>query len=192
MYNRGQPADYDHWESLGNPGWGWNGVLPYFRKCEDCASGGDAYRGRGGPLHVADVSRDMHPLCQVYLKAGEEAGLPCNTDFNGAEQEGVGLYQITTRNGIRMSTARAYLRLAADLIGTSASRPWLSRSTVAEAALADVGRVLGVEPPRVERPGAGGAGRSRVRTSLPAEGAASTSRDSAPRRTAPSSPLRGH
>jgi choline dehydrogenase len=112
VYIRGQPADFDEWRLLGNPGWGWTDVLPYFRKSEDNAGGADAWRAVGGPLHVADVSRALHPLCEVYLRAGEELGVPRNADFNGASQEGVGLYQITTRNGLRVSAARAYLHPA--------------------------------------------------------------------------------
>lgn len=109
VYIRGQAADFDHWAALGNDGWGWDDVLPYFKKSESNAAGGNDLRGSGGPLHVADVSRQVHPLCEVYLEAGEELGLQRNGDFNGTEQEGVGLYQITTRGGTRMSAARAYL-----------------------------------------------------------------------------------
>jgi choline dehydrogenase len=112
VHIRGQAADFDEWRALGNPGWGWTDVLPYFRKSEHNARGADAWRAVGGPLHVADVSRDLHPLCDVYLRAGEELGLRRNPDFNGATQEGVGPYQITTRNGRRMSAARAYLHAA--------------------------------------------------------------------------------
>ena len=112
VFVRGQHADFDDWAGRGNPGWGFADVLPYFKRLEDNAGGADAFRATGGPLHVADVSADLHPLCEVYLAAGAEAGLPRNPDFNGATQEGVGLYQITTRDGFRMSTARAYLRPA--------------------------------------------------------------------------------
>lgn len=112
VYIRGQAEDFDAWKDLGNPGWGWEDVLPYFKKSEDNARGADAWRGVGGPLHVADVSRHVHPLNEVYIKGAMEAGLRRNEDFNGESQEGVGLYQITTRNGIRMSAARAYLRPA--------------------------------------------------------------------------------
>jgi len=112
VYIRGQAEDFEHWQALGNPGWGWADVLPYFRKSECNALGADTYRGADGPLHVADVSSEVHPLCDVYISAGKEAGLPFNPDFNGVSQEGVGLYQITTRNGRRMSAARAFLRPA--------------------------------------------------------------------------------
>jgi choline dehydrogenase len=112
VFVRGQHEDFDGWRALGNAGWGWADVLPYFRKMEDSARGPDAWRGRGGPLVVADVTRDLHPLCDAFLRAGAETGLPRNADFNGVAQEGVGCYEITVRDGRRMSTARAYLRPA--------------------------------------------------------------------------------
>lgn len=112
VHIRGQAADFDEWRDLGNPGWGWEDALAYFRMSEDYAGGADAWRGEGGPLRVADVSRDCHPLCQAFLRAGAEIGLPRNPDFNGASQEGVGFYQITVKGGLRMSAARAYLRPA--------------------------------------------------------------------------------
>jgi choline dehydrogenase len=109
VHIRGQAGDFDDWRDAGNPGWGWSDVLPYFKKSEDFAAGDPAFRGVGGPLHVTDVSRDSHRLCQNYLKAGEEVGLTQTRDFNGAKFEGVGLYQIATRDGFRMSASRAYL-----------------------------------------------------------------------------------
>ncbi len=112
VFIRGQHEDFDDWRSLGNESWGWADVLPYFRKLEDSARGPDAWRGRGGPLVVTDVTRDAHPLCEAFLRAGTEIGLPRNDDFNGATQEGVGGYEITVRDGLRVSAARAYLRPA--------------------------------------------------------------------------------
>jgi choline dehydrogenase len=112
VYIRGQPGDFDDWEAAGNPGWGWTDVLPYFRRAEDNEFGADAYHGVGGPLHVADASRDMHPLCAVYLRACTELGIPVVRDLNGAAGECAGLYQITTRNGLRVSAATAYLHPA--------------------------------------------------------------------------------
>jgi choline dehydrogenase len=109
VHVRGQVTDFEDWRALGNDGWGWNDVLPYFKKAEDFAGGGDGWRGAGGPLGVADVSRDCHPLCDIYLRACDEIGLSRTPDFNGPTQEGVGLYQITMRDGWRMSTSRAYL-----------------------------------------------------------------------------------
>lgn len=111
VYIRGQAADYDHWRQLGNAGWGWDDVLPYFRKAEDQERGADEFHGTGGPLGVSDL-RMKHPICDAYLKAAEEIGIPLNPDFNGAEQEGAGYFQLTTRGGFRCSTARGYLRPA--------------------------------------------------------------------------------
>lgn len=112
VFVRGQPADFDAWEAAGNPGWGWQDVLPYFKRLEDSEFGPNALRGRGGPVHVADVTRDAHPLCEVYLRAGVEAGLPRVADLNGSLHEGVGLNQITVRDGWRVSAASAYLHPA--------------------------------------------------------------------------------
>ncbi len=77
----GQATDFDHWAAEGNPGWDWASVLPYFRKSERCALGGNDHRGADGPLHVEDVSTQVHPLCDVYLEAGQQAGLPFTEDF---------------------------------------------------------------------------------------------------------------
>ena len=112
VFVRGQPHDFDDWAALGNPGWGWNDVLPYFIKLEDSAHGPSAVRGVGGPVHVSDVSADVHPLCESYLRAGEQIGLLRNHDINGASNEGVAINQITTRNGLRESASTAYLRPA--------------------------------------------------------------------------------
>jgi choline dehydrogenase len=112
VFVRGHPADFDAWAADGNPGWGWNDVLPYFKRMESFSGGADEWRGTGGPLHVTDVSSDLHPICESFVTAGREAGLPVCNDFNGASMEGVGPYQITMRGGVRMSTARAYLRPA--------------------------------------------------------------------------------
>ena len=109
VFVRGQASDYDEWDSMGNLGWSWNDVLPWFKKLEDNQAGPDAWRGRGGPLRVSDVSHQVHPLCKVYLQAGKEAGLAFNSDLNGATQEGVGIYQITTKKGMRASASSAYL-----------------------------------------------------------------------------------
>ena len=112
VYVRGLPEDFEHWQACGNPGWGWADVLPYFKKLEHVAHGDDPLRGRDGPLHVSDVSGQVHPLCEVFLRAGDQAGLARNAGFNGASPEGVGVYEITTRGGLRMSAARAYLHPA--------------------------------------------------------------------------------
>jgi choline dehydrogenase len=109
VYIRGQKEDFDEWEKLGNHGWGWGDVLPLYRKLEDHAFGESEAHGAGGPLRVTDIAAAAHPLCRSFIKAGEEAGLAFNHDFNGATQEGVGYYQITTRDGLRLSAARAFL-----------------------------------------------------------------------------------
>ncbi|BBK32437.1 choline dehydrogenase [Allostella humosa] len=112
VHIRGQAADFDDWEAAGNPGWGWSGVLPYFKRSEDNGAGPDAWRATGGPLHITGIERERHPVCATYIAACTEAGVPYNPDFNGERQEGAGLYQITTRGGLRLSAARAYLRPA--------------------------------------------------------------------------------
>lgn len=112
VYIRGQADDYNDWCDLGNPGWGWDDVLPYFKKSETNSDGGNVYRGDSGPLYVNNVSRDYHPLCDTFIEAAKQTGFNYNPDFNGETQEGVGYYQITTKNGKRMSAARAYLHPA--------------------------------------------------------------------------------
>jgi choline dehydrogenase len=111
VYIRGQRQDYDHWRQLGNAGWAYDDVLPYFRKAEDQARGACDYHGAGGPLPVSDQS-EPHPLCDAFIAAAVEAGHPSNPDFNGAAQEGAGYYQSTSRRGLRISSAVAYLRPA--------------------------------------------------------------------------------
>lgn len=112
VYIRGQADDYNDWRDLGNSGWGWDDVLPYFKKSETNSDGGNAYRGDSGPLYVNNVSDDYHRLCRTFIEAGKQSGFDYNPDFNGGTQEGVGYYQITTKNGKRMSAARAYLHPA--------------------------------------------------------------------------------
>jgi choline dehydrogenase len=112
VYIRGQRCDYEDWKLAGNPGWGWDDVLPYFKKSEHNDAGGNEWRGQGGPLHIATLARDYHPICDNYLRAGIECGLPLNPDFNAGQFEGVGLYQNTAKGGFRMSAARAFLRPA--------------------------------------------------------------------------------
>jgi len=111
LYIRGQAEDFNHWRQLGNAGWSFDDVLPYFRRAEDQQRGADALHGVGGPLAVRDVS-EGHPLCDAFIEACEQAGLPRNDDFNGPTQEGAGYFQLTTRNGRRWSTARGYLKPA--------------------------------------------------------------------------------
>ncbi len=110
-YVRGTPADYDDWAARGAAGWDWRGVLPYFRRAERNARGADDLHGGDGPLHVSDL-RHRNPLSQAFVEAGAQLGLPRNDDFNGPAQQGVGFYQVTQRDGVRCSSAAAYLRPA--------------------------------------------------------------------------------
>ena len=111
IYTRGQREDYDHWAALGNPGWSFDEVLPYFKRAENNERGGDAFHGSGGPLNVKDLP-EPNPFSKLFVDAGVAAGFPANNDFNGASQEGVGMYQVTHRNGERHNIARAYLHPA--------------------------------------------------------------------------------
>jgi choline dehydrogenase-like flavoprotein len=111
LYVRGQHEDYDHWRQLGNTGWGFADVLPYFRRAENQGRGADEFHGVGGPLAVSDVC-EPHPLCEAFIEAAQSAGIPRNDDFNGATQEGAGYFQLTSKNGRRWSTAVGYLRPA--------------------------------------------------------------------------------
>ena len=107
VYIRGQREDFDRW---GIPGWGFDDLLPYFRKSEDQQRGADAWHGTGGHLAVSDLPR--HELCDAFIAAAQANGIPRNDDFNGATQEGTGYYQATTRKGIRCSVVHGYLRTA--------------------------------------------------------------------------------
>lgn len=140
-YTRGNPADYDHWAELGNRGWGYRDLLPYFRKSENYEAGaGDSeYHGVGGGYNVASL-RYTNPLSHVFLRAAEECGFPRNDDFNGPSQEGFGFYDVTQKDGERCSNADAFLHPVAD-------RPNLTVRTRARATriLFEDGRAVGVE-----------------------------------------------
>ena len=111
VYVRGQPADFDDWAAAGNPGWSWRDVLPYFKKLEDHPWGASEYHGAGGPVHVSDVSASVHPLCDTFLQACEELGIPRHQATSTARShEGAGLWQVTIKDGVRVSSANAYLR----------------------------------------------------------------------------------
>ena len=110
VYVRGQPADFDDWRAAGNPGWSWSELLPYFKKLEDHAWGASEFHGAGGPVHVSDVSASVHPLCATFLQACADVGIEHTRDFNGAQPEGAGLWQVTIKDGVRVSSANAYLR----------------------------------------------------------------------------------
>ena len=110
-YIRGVAGDYDDWAAGGADGWDWNSALPYFKRAERNSRGGDALHGGDGPLYVSDL-RYTNPLTSVFLEAGQQAGFAHNQDFNGPQQAGVGLYQVTQKNGARCSSAVAYLQPA--------------------------------------------------------------------------------
>jgi choline dehydrogenase len=110
-YIRGNAWDYDHWASLGNTGWSYRDVLPYFRQAENYEPGANDFHGVGGPLNVAAL-RDPSPLAQAFLDASAQAGFNPTADFNGAQQEGFGWYKVMQKGGQRCSNAQAYLRAA--------------------------------------------------------------------------------
>ncbi len=138
-YIRGHRRDYDEWRALGADGWDWDATLPYFKRSENNERGADAFHGVGGPLNVAD-HRYRNPLSPVLLDAARELGFPQTSDFNGAQQEGFGFYQVTQKNGQRWSTAAGYLNAARD-------RPNLTITTNAlvERIVVDNKRAVAVE-----------------------------------------------
>jgi choline dehydrogenase len=129
IYIRGHARDYDHWRQMGNEGWSFADVLPYFKRAESNENGGDPFHGGEGPLHVSN-GRSANPLFRAFVQAGTEAGFPATRDFNGAQQEGFGPYQLTIKNGRRWSAAAAYLT------------PILARKNLTIESNAHVGRVL--------------------------------------------------
>ncbi|MFP5467742.1 MAG: GMC family oxidoreductase [Gammaproteobacteria bacterium] len=108
IYARGHARDYDDWAAQGNPGWSFHEVLPYFKRSEHNERGADDWHGQGGPLNVMDL-RSPNPFLPHFIEAGRQAGYPVNEDFNGPQQEGIGVYQVTHRNGERFSAAKAYV-----------------------------------------------------------------------------------
>lgn len=139
IYTRGHRCDYDAWAKLGNKGWSYKDVLPYFKKSEHREAGGDEYHGQNGLLNVAPVT-DPSPVNNAFIEAAKQLQYKENSDFNGATQEGIGLYELTQKNGERWSTARAFLDPAAD-------RPNLTVFTKAhtEKVLIEEGRAVGVQ-----------------------------------------------
>ncbi|MFO7832749.1 MAG: GMC family oxidoreductase N-terminal domain-containing protein, partial [Halohasta sp.] len=113
IYARGQPADYDHWADLGNDGWAYEDVLPSFKRAEHNERGPSKYHGTGGPRNVADP-QSPNELSEAFIEAGAAVGLPRNDDFNADDQSGVGLYQVTQKDGKRHSAADAYLKPVLD------------------------------------------------------------------------------
>jgi len=108
IYIRGNKQDYEEWSALGNKGWSYNEVLPYFKKSENQEVINDEFHGKGGPLNVCNRNYN-NPLSEVFIKAGVELGYSKNEDFNGKEQGGFGYYQVTHKNGERCSAAKGYL-----------------------------------------------------------------------------------
>ncbi|MCX7286101.1 MAG: GMC family oxidoreductase N-terminal domain-containing protein [Rhodobacterales bacterium] len=138
VYIRGHKADYDDWGV--NPGWGWEDCLSAYKAMEDTEAGADAWRGAGGPLFISANRSGLHPLVTDYLAACAEAGLPETPDFNGATQEGAGVYQMTIRNARRNSAARAFLRPAMKRANVRV----ITRAMVTRV-LIEAGRAVGVE-----------------------------------------------
>ncbi|CAJ0822508.1 Oxygen-dependent choline dehydrogenase [Ralstonia flaminis] len=114
VYVRGQRSDYDDWAAAGNPGWGYDDVLPYFRKLETHAAAATdpQHHGATGPIHITSMKNDVHPIVHEFLKGCEQLKLPRTNDFNGANFEGAGIYDLNTKNGERCSSSFAYLRPA--------------------------------------------------------------------------------
>jgi choline dehydrogenase len=139
VYIRGSASDYDHWAQLGCTGWGWDDVLPHFKKAEDAAHGDAGYHGKAGPLHT-ELSTPEHPLTQAFLEAGRLLGLPQSQDFNGAQFEGVGAYHTTTKGGQRWSAAKAYLDPVKDRRNLT-----IVTNSQAQRVLFEKGRAVGVE-----------------------------------------------
>ncbi len=140
VYIRGHRADYDHWASLGNTGWGYADVLPYFKRSENNADFDGEYHGKGGPLHVNKLRSD-NPIHDIFLQAAREAQFRVREDFNAEDHEGLGSYQVTQHNGERWSAARAYVN------PHLATRANLRVETGAQATriLFEGGRAVGIE-----------------------------------------------
>ena len=109
LYIRGQAEDYEHWRQLGNTGWSFSDVLPYFKRAEDQERGEDDHHGKDGPIKVSDM-RAKRDVCEALIESAVANGIPRNDDFNGAVQEGAGYFQQTAYRGRRWSTAVGYLK----------------------------------------------------------------------------------
>jgi choline dehydrogenase len=139
VYIRGQAADYDHWRQLGNAGWSYDDVLPFFNRAERNERLADVFHGSDGPLNVAERPY-TNPLSRLFVDAAQQAGIRFNPDFNGAEQFGCGLFQVTQKNGERCSAATAYLRPAAERKNLT-----VLTKALATRVLIERGRAVGVE-----------------------------------------------
>ena len=129
LYVRGQSQDYDGWRQMGNEGWSWDDVLPYFLKSQNQERGKDDFNNTGGPLNVSDP-KDTHPISKAFVEAGVEKGLPRLADCNGSSQEGIGYYQNTIKNGRRHSAAQAYLKDAMERPNLSVETGALARKLI--------------------------------------------------------------
>ncbi|MBL4918053.1 GMC family oxidoreductase N-terminal domain-containing protein [Szabonella alba] len=112
VWIRGHRTDYDDWQASAGGNWGWEAARDAYRAIEDNEAGADDFRGQGGPLFISANHSDLHPLCETFIASAQAAGLPRNPDFNGAEQDGAGIYQMTIKGARRNSAARAFLRPA--------------------------------------------------------------------------------
>ena len=153
IYTRGHRADYDHWAAQGNPGWGYDEVLPYFKRAEHNARGANAFHGTGGPLQMGDLAQPNR-FGPLFVQAAQQAGIAANPDFNGESQEGVGPYQLTQKNGERCSAAQAYLtpHLARPNLrvftGTHATRVLLERKRAVGVEFHQDGQVMQLKAAR--------------------------------------------
>ncbi len=140
IYIRGNKLDYDAWAEGGATGWGYDDVLPVFRRSENNEQLSDEFHGQGGPLNVTKI-KSVDPICSAYVEAAAALGIPRNDDFNGARQDGVGQFQVNHRRGMRFSSNEAYLKparkrsnltirceRAATKVIVSTAAPWRSRS----------------------------------------------------------------
>ena len=112
VHVRGHSGDFDDWRDAGNPGWGWDDVLPYFKKSEDHTWGASAFHGAGGELRISDFSDTVHPLCRTFIETGAALGWKKTRDFNAETFDGIGLWQMAIRDGVRESSSNAFLRPA--------------------------------------------------------------------------------
>jgi choline dehydrogenase len=143
IYIRGHARDYDQWRQLGLEGWAFRDVLPYFKRSEHNERGGDAFRGEGGPLWVS-LAEVGNPLYRAFIQSGRAAGYPVTKDFNGYQQEGVGLYHLTIKDGARWSAASAYLK---PVMGSRPNLTVVSRAMATEIVVEN-GRAVGVKHAR--------------------------------------------
>ena len=158
IYMRGQARDYDQWRQLGNQGWGWDDVLPYFRQHEDYVHGADDLHGAGGEWRI-DRQRLHWPILDTIRDAAVEAGMPRVTDFNRGDNHGVAYFHVTQRGGIRVNTAKAFLKPVRNRRNLR-----IVSGAQAKRVLIENGRAVGVEAAgQWHRPGRAGARRSDPR-----------------------------